>query len=58
MSGSDCNTAEFRKCGVGSIGGITNARGFNRILDIITLHGEIEGKRFLKPETVDLIFRT
>ncbi|KAL3458263.1 beta-lactamase/transpeptidase-like protein [Aspergillus heterothallicus] len=58
MNGSNCNTAAFRKCGIGSMGGISNARGFNRILDMLTLRGEIEGKRFLKPETVDLIFQT
>ncbi|KAL2816476.1 beta-lactamase/transpeptidase-like protein [Aspergillus granulosus] len=58
MEGSNCNTGPFRKCGIASIGGISNARGFNRILDIVTLQGEVEGKRFLKPETVDLAFQT
>ncbi|KAL2857295.1 beta-lactamase/transpeptidase-like protein [Aspergillus pseudoustus] len=58
MKGEDCNTAAFRKCGVASMGGISNARGFNRILDIIALRGEVGGRRFLKPETVDLIFQT
>jgi CubicO group peptidase (beta-lactamase class C family) len=40
------------------MGGISNARGFNRILDIVTLGGAAGGKRYLKPETVDLIFET
>ncbi|KAL3469550.1 beta-lactamase/transpeptidase-like protein [Aspergillus californicus] len=52
------STPEFRRCGIGSIGGFSNARGFNRILDIITLRGESEGKRYLDPSTVDLIFQT
>ncbi|KAL2862430.1 serine hydrolase domain-containing protein [Aspergillus lucknowensis] len=51
-------TPEFRRSGIGSIGGFSNAKGFNRILDIITLGGEVDGVRYLKPETVDLIFQT
>ncbi|KAL4864442.1 hypothetical protein BDV12DRAFT_11836 [Aspergillus spectabilis] len=49
---------EFRRSGIGSVGGFSNARGFNKILEIITHRGTIEGKQFLKPETVDLIFQT
>ncbi|PIG86591.1 beta-lactamase [Aspergillus arachidicola] len=46
----------FRRSGLGSIGGFTNARGANDILSIITQNGTVEGKRFLRPETVDKIF--
>ncbi|KAL3491123.1 beta-lactamase/transpeptidase-like protein [Aspergillus germanicus] len=58
LDAATCNTAPFRTCGIGSMGGISNARGFNRILDIVTLGGAAGGKRYLKPETVDLIFET
>ncbi|KAL2823800.1 beta-lactamase/transpeptidase-like protein [Aspergillus cavernicola] len=51
-------TPEFRRSGIGSIGGFSNARGFNRILNILTLGGEVDGKRFLDRATVDLIFQT
>ncbi|KAI9367664.1 beta-lactamase/transpeptidase-like protein [Aspergillus egyptiacus] len=50
-------TPEFRKCGIGSMGGISNARGFNKILEIITHRGMVDGRQFLRPETVDLVFR-
>ncbi|KAL4804728.1 beta-lactamase/transpeptidase-like protein [Aspergillus unguis] len=52
------NTPPFWQCGIGSFGGLSNARGFNRILEIITQKGTLEGKQFLKPSTVDMIFQT
>ncbi|KAL4972049.1 beta-lactamase/transpeptidase-like protein [Aspergillus desertorum] len=58
VDGAVSSTPEFRRCGIGSIGGLSNARGFNKILEIITNRGTVNGKQFLKPETVDLIFQT
>lgn len=51
-------TPEFRRCGIGSFGGFSNARGFNKILEIITHGGSLNGKQFLKSSTVDLIWQT
>jgi CubicO group peptidase (beta-lactamase class C family) len=58
LDGPASSTPEFRRCGIGSMGGLSNARGFNKILEIITNRGTVNGKQFLKPETVDLIFQT
>ncbi|PLB54128.1 beta-lactamase [Aspergillus steynii IBT 23096] len=50
------NTAEFRRLGIGAMTGFTNARAVNRLLSIVALNGSVGGRRFLAPETVDLIF--
>ncbi|KAI9038268.1 serine hydrolase domain-containing protein [Aspergillus affinis] len=52
-----CNTPEFRRLGIGAMTGFANARAVNRILSIVSLHGEVDGKRFVSPETIDLIFQ-
>ncbi|KAA8642033.1 hypothetical protein EYZ11_006435 [Aspergillus tanneri] len=57
MSSEQCETQEFRRGGVGSMMGFSNARGFNRILSIVSLNGAVDGTRFLSPETTDLIFQ-
>ncbi|KAB8258590.1 beta-lactamase/transpeptidase-like protein [Aspergillus pseudonomiae] len=46
----------FRRSGIGSMAGFTNARGANDILSIITQNGTVDGKRFLSPETIAKIF--
>lgn len=46
----------FRRSGLGSIGGFTNARAANDILSIITQNGTVDGKRYLSPETISRIF--
>ncbi|KAE8375270.1 beta-lactamase/transpeptidase-like protein [Aspergillus bertholletiae] len=46
----------FRRCGLGSIGGFTNARAVNKILSIITHNGTVDGQRFLSSETIAKIF--
>ncbi|KAL4778544.1 beta-lactamase/transpeptidase-like protein [Aspergillus varians] len=51
-------TPAFRRSGIGSMCGFSNARGFNKILEIITHRGTVGGKQFLKPSTADLIFQT
>ncbi|KAF7586368.1 hypothetical protein BBP40_009034 [Aspergillus hancockii] len=51
-----CNRPPFRRSGLGSIAGFSNARGANDILSIITNHGTVDGKPFLSPETIDRIF--
>ncbi|KAE8396173.1 beta-lactamase/transpeptidase-like protein [Aspergillus alliaceus] len=46
----------FRRSGLGSIAGFTNARAANDILSIITQNGTVDGKRYLSPETISRIF--
>ncbi|KAE8355672.1 beta-lactamase/transpeptidase-like protein [Aspergillus coremiiformis] len=46
----------FRRSGLGSIGGFSNARGANDVLSIITQNGTVDGKRFVSPETIAKIF--
>ncbi|RLL93581.1 hypothetical protein CFD26_101025 [Aspergillus turcosus] len=50
-------TAEFRRAELGASGGFSNARAVNRIVSMVTMGGEVDGKRFLSPETIDLIFQ-
>lgn len=50
-------TAEFRRAELGASGGFGNARAVNRIVSMVTMGGEVNGKRFLSPETIDLIFQ-
>lgn len=50
-------TPAFRNAELGGANGISNARALNRILSIVTLNGEVDGKRIISPETVNLIFR-
>ncbi|KAL4946535.1 hypothetical protein BDV06DRAFT_182352 [Aspergillus oleicola] len=50
------STPAFRRCGIGSMGGLSNAAGFNKILEIITNKGSLNGKTYLKESTIQLIF--
>ncbi|RAH67884.1 serine hydrolase domain-containing protein [Aspergillus aculeatinus CBS 121060] len=50
-------TPGFRHAEMGASDGFGNARAINRILEVVTLKGVVGGKRFLKEETVDLIFQ-
>lgn len=52
----DSNSPGFRKTEMGAVNAVSNARGLNRILSVITQHGMANGRQFLSPETVDLIF--
>ncbi|OJJ99110.1 hypothetical protein ASPACDRAFT_29927 [Aspergillus aculeatus ATCC 16872] len=50
-------TPGFRHAEMGASDGFGNARAINRILEVVTLNGVVGGKRYLKEETVDLIFQ-
>ncbi|GIJ85902.1 hypothetical protein Asppvi_004769 [Aspergillus pseudoviridinutans] len=50
-------TPEFRRAELGASGGFGNARAINRIVSMVTLGGSVNGKRFLSPQTIDLIFQ-
>ncbi|PLB44854.1 beta-lactamase [Aspergillus steynii IBT 23096] len=51
------NTPEWRNSELGSCNGHGNARSVARILSTISNGGDVDGKPFLKPETIDLIFQ-
>ncbi|KAF7160798.1 hypothetical protein CNMCM5623_006392 [Aspergillus felis] len=50
-------TPEFRRAEQGASGGFGNARAINRIVSMVTLGGSVNGKQFLSPQTIDLIFQ-
>ncbi|HEX9030329.1 MAG TPA: serine hydrolase domain-containing protein [Streptosporangiaceae bacterium] len=50
------NTAGWRRADMGACNGHGNARSVARILSAITLGGEVDGVRLLRPATIDLIF--
>ncbi|KAM0234617.1 hypothetical protein ACHAP5_010011 [Fusarium lateritium] len=50
------NTALWRNAELGGGNGHGNARSIARILSMVSLGGTVDGKRCLKPETIDLIF--
>ena len=50
------NSPGWRNATIGAANGHGNARSVARVLSVITLGGEVDGVRLLKPETIDLIF--
>jgi CubicO group peptidase (beta-lactamase class C family) len=51
------NTPLWRHAELGGGNGHGNARGLAKMLSIISLGGKVEGKRYLRPTTIDLIFK-
>ncbi|RSL41151.1 hypothetical protein BHE90_009719 [Fusarium euwallaceae] len=51
------NTTMWRQAELGASNGHGNARSIARILSTISLGGCVDGKRLLKPSTIDLIFQ-
>ncbi|MFK4837712.1 serine hydrolase domain-containing protein [Microbacterium sp. ZW T2_14] len=49
-------TRAWRAAGIGGAGGQGNARSVARLNALITGRGEIDGRRMLSPEAVDLVF--
>ncbi|WP_082974404.1 serine hydrolase domain-containing protein [Mycobacterium sp. E1715] len=49
-------TTAWRRAEIGSANGHANARSLVRALSPISLGGKINGVRFLRPDTIDLIF--
>lgn len=50
-------TPEFRKCELGAGNGFSNARAVARILSMVSLGGKLDGKQWLSPSTIDLVFQ-
>ena len=51
------NTTMWRQAELGASNGHGNARSIAKILSTISLGGCVDGKRLLKPATIDLIFQ-
>jgi CubicO group peptidase (beta-lactamase class C family) len=51
------NSPAWRRTEFGGSSGHANARALGRIMSVLSLGGSSRGKRFLSPETADLIFR-
>ena len=50
------NTPEWRSADIGAANGHGNARSLARILSAISLGGNVDGVRLLRPETIEKIF--
>ncbi|KIW84774.1 hypothetical protein Z517_00162 [Fonsecaea pedrosoi CBS 271.37] len=57
MRAEFANSEPFRKAEIGAGNGHSNAHGVNRILSVISMNGQVDGKQFISPETIDLIFQ-
>ncbi|EXJ66616.1 beta-lactamase [Cladophialophora psammophila CBS 110553] len=57
MRADFANSELFRKAEIGAGNGHSNAQGVNRILSVISMQGQVDGKQFISPETIDLIFQ-
>jgi CubicO group peptidase (beta-lactamase class C family) len=53
---SAAGTPGWRNATIGAANGHGNARSVARVLPVISLGGEADGVRLLKPETIDVIF--
>jgi CubicO group peptidase (beta-lactamase class C family) len=56
LQATDSQTPGFRHAELGASNGFGNARSMNLILSTILVNGEVDGKRFLSPATIDRIF--
>jgi CubicO group peptidase (beta-lactamase class C family) len=50
-------TPEWRRADIGAANGHGNARSIARLQSVVSNGGEVDGQRFLSPETIDQIFR-
>lgn len=50
-------TPEWRRADIGAANGHGNARSIAKLQSIVSNGGEVDGQRFLSPETIDQIFR-
>jgi CubicO group peptidase (beta-lactamase class C family) len=57
MDADVANQDFWRQASVPAANGFTNARGIAKLLSIVSCGGALDGKQWLKRETVDLIFR-
>lgn len=51
------SSPEWRQAEIGAANGQGNARSIARVQSLVSCGGELDGTRYLKPSTVDLIFR-
>ena len=58
MRAAFASSEAFRSAEIVAGNGHSNARGVNRILSVLSMHGHVDGREFMSPQTVDLIFRS
>ncbi len=56
MSAKATTSPEWRAADLGALNGHSNARGVLDVLRVVTLGGEVGGRRLLSEKTIDLIF--
>jgi len=56
MSTKATLTPEWRAADLGALNGHSNARGVLDVMRVLSLGGEVDGRRWLSPTTVDLVF--
>jgi CubicO group peptidase (beta-lactamase class C family) len=56
MSTKACASPEWRDADLGALNGHSNARGVLDVLRVLSLGGEVNGRRLLSEKTIDLIF--
>ncbi|UOY00423.1 serine hydrolase domain-containing protein [Blastococcus sp. PRF04-17] len=57
MSTKACSSPEWRAADLGALNGHSNARGVLDVLRVLSLGGEVGGRRLLSEKTIDLIFQ-
>jgi CubicO group peptidase (beta-lactamase class C family) len=50
------NSPEWRQADLGALNGHSNARGVLDVMRVMSLGGEVGGRRLLSPKTIDLVF--
>ncbi|MGY2061633.1 serine hydrolase, partial [Nocardia gipuzkoensis] len=53
---AETTTAAWRQAEIGAVNGHGNARSVARVQSVVSCGGELSGRRFLSPKTLDLIF--
>ncbi|RDI68795.1 serine hydrolase domain-containing protein [Nocardia pseudobrasiliensis] len=53
---SETATAAWRQAEIGAVNGHGNARSVARVQSVVSCGGELSGRRFLSPKTLELIF--
>ncbi len=53
---SETATSAWRQAEIGAVNGHGNARSVARVQSVVSCGGELSGRRFLSPKTLDLIF--
>jgi CubicO group peptidase (beta-lactamase class C family) len=55
-SAKAANSPEWRRADLGALNGHSNARGVLDVMRVLSLGGEVGGRRLLSQKTIDLVF--